>query len=161
MKRLATILLIFTVINYSCQSKPPTDNTKLQKVTEKPDLDKLIGEWEIDNFSYDFISNKYDISENKVALVLNEDNSFKLMKMPFYDNFGVPKNTELVDIEGRWELKQSFDKKYWEMKLRFVLNKKKSSLNLMLFNRLNSGLILWYYVGDPDSGNRILFEKSK
>ena len=152
-------VIIILMFAYSCQSRGPVDNSKLQKVIEKPTKSKLTGAWEVDSFSYDFISKAYDMNNNRIILTLNNDNTFEVINMPFYDHFGTPKSKELSDVTGLWELKQSF-KKNWELKLKFVDGEKQNSLSFILFNKLNKDLRLWYYIGDPDSGNRLMFTKT-
>lgn len=149
-----------SIILNSCQFPKTIDESSLKRIEEKPDNSELYGTWELDSFSYDYVSKTYSNNNDfDIVLNINQDNSFLLKNMPFYDNFGVQKYTKLTTIDGNWILKQSFNKKYWELKLDYLIYEKTKSMILMLFNKKDTGLVIWKFIGDPDMGKRLLFEK--
>lgn len=122
MKKLKTIIVLFFVLVItSCHFFKPEDNINMKHLTTKPEILDIVGVWEIDKFSSDFIEKYYDISNRKVELELMENGIFKIKNFPDFEigGFGKPINNKLLEITGKWELIKMNFKDYWSLNMRF------------------------------------------
>lgn len=168
---LKTILLLTLFLNISCRFNPSTDpnavsKTKspqmtLYKVTEKPEDSLLIGIWEVDSFSYEFIREQIKIDNKKVTMRIGENGNVKGYNLPNFSVSNFNKPTTLVKPNGTWRLNQSYKKDRWQITISFEKKENKHygfSGYFDIYKR-NDSLFLWKFIGDPDSGNRLLFKK--
>ncbi|MBV7269339.1 hypothetical protein [Winogradskyella luteola] len=144
----------------SCHFFNPIGESSMKRVEVKPEKQKLIGEWELDSFSYSFIKEQEKSFTEKTLLVLKEEGKFLLENFPNHDTFGNLTETDFIDVDGEWTIRESSNKEFWDLKLEFKINQDRNrSLVFQLYDKKDLGLILWKSIGDPDSGNRLLFKK--
>jgi hypothetical protein len=131
-------------------------------VTEKPADSLLIGLWEVDAFSYKYFKEFMDIRDKKVTVELRKDGTVVGSNLPRFSvsNFEPPK--ELVSPSGTWFTNQSFSKENWQVTMRFDRKNDEPQYGFAgrydIYKR-NDSLLLWLFLGDPDSGDRLLFVK--
>lgn len=159
MKNIKYLLII--IIFSSCNFFEPIDKTSMKKIELKPDKEKLIGKWELDSFSYNSIKKQEKKFDGTVFLTLSDNHIFEINDLPNYNQMGSLIEPKFTSFNGNWSLSKSFNKKYWELKLEFLTNQNRRSQVFKLYNKKNDGLIFWKSIGDPDSGNRLLFKKTK
>ena len=156
------MLLIISVTSCRYFNVSPVDGITTKNVTEKPKNEDLIGTWEIDEFSYDLIiQNGYE-SDKTIELKLLENNYFEIENFPeFADVFNESGNKKYHNLTGKWKVEKDFNNKYWVLSLNFDHSEfynQGMNINYDLFLK-NNKLIIWNFIGDPDSGERFLFEK--
>lgn len=163
MKILKTSLIIFAFGFYGCSGSPVgiTDEDKLKSMSEKPNIQQMVGRWHADKFSYK-LSEKKSYPVDTMSLILDKDMTFKAFNLPAYVTTSdtVPLEKMLVNAKGKWHL-QINNSNIWELALDFNPGKLyKSGLheNYQLYMQ-NSKALIWHFVGDPDSGERLAFSK--
>ena len=132
---------------------------------KKPKNEDLVGTYVPDAKTLRWIrqAGKYPEVENSV--VLSADGSFQMINMPdcWTDPFGIPKGRFDSGI-GEWQSVRL--QEWWDLRLTFRSRKEFAS------DPHDSGWVtfvpvvgqtppyrLWLYVGDPDGGQRMIFEK--
>ncbi|UPT69605.1 MAG: hypothetical protein M0D53_10535 [Flavobacterium sp. JAD_PAG50586_2] len=75
--------------------------------------------------------------------------------------FSEPKTKGYINAKGNWKIAKDFEGTKWVLQLNFEKDDISKDGFLMEFDLYfeREKLILWYFVGDPDSGERLLFEK--
>ncbi len=144
---------------------PNLDTENFARV--KPTVNDLAGKYLPTKQTLQSITNEGHYKVNKLFVSLRSDGSFEMQNMPdwWLTDFGEPQGC-LVNGQGSWEVVQQ--QSWWELRLDFL-----SGENLCLEN-YSTGLTisvpivgntapysLWFYVGDPDSGKVMIFEKRK
>ncbi|MES2308383.1 MAG: hypothetical protein V4507_05940 [Verrucomicrobiota bacterium] len=129
---------------------------ELQFTRSKPQESDLIGLWvPTPNTLKDMEkTGGYVISKHEI--LLKEDGTFSMINMPDWwrDGFGDSKKG-FESSEGRWELTQTQDwTKIWDITLHF--SGYGTSVKLL---GQKPPYRIHIYVGDPDSGHVMLFEK--
>jgi len=133
----------------------------LYKVTEKPQDSLLLGTWEVDSFSYEYIKEVIDMDNKKVTISLRNNRQLIGSNLPNFSVSDFDKPTKLVNPKGEWKLNQSYKKDRWQITMAFERHEEKHygfSGYYDIYKR-NDSLFLWKFIGDPDSGNRLLFKK--
>ncbi len=163
MKRILVFILVISSLS-SCRyfNVSPVDGVTTKSVSQEPKVKELVGTWGIDHFSYDLIKkNGYDANK-KVELILSEDGKFEAVNFPeFMDVFNDTKGKRFLQLSGKWEIKKDYKNEYWVLKLNFDKSgfyKNGLSTEYELYLK-DDHLIIWSFIGDPDSGDRFLFEK--
>lgn len=158
------IILLLIVINFSsCRyfNVSPVNGITTKNITEKPLSKDLLGTWLIDIYSYDLLRKK-GYEYKKVELSIRNDGSFEAKNLPDFINVFSKKNTkEYTTSKGTWEIAKDFDGENWVLQLKFEKSdfyKEDFSTEFDLYLEEDK-LILWFFVGDPDSGERLLFKK--
>jgi len=148
---------VLLVIAQSCNfsNRTVVDQIALQRVEEKPILDSLFGIWNADSFSYDFVNEHYQMENKKMVLELRGDRTFTIKNAPSFDSHGNPTSDSLMDVSGKWKLRDLKNK--WYLDMRYQKNIGLVN-NLSLYTKDNSFVIM-AFIGDPDSDNRLLFTK--
>ncbi len=152
LSRFLLLSLFFTFI--SCHFFGPVDSSSLKRIYSKPEMSDIIGKREVDSFSYKQVSKDFKIESKEITLTFLKNGTFQLKNLPVYHPNGEPvKVTSMV--KGKWKLYKPFKKEYWEMNMHFY----NYSTNYFLYKRENQ-IIIIYFLGDPDLGKRLLFEKT-
>lgn len=123
----------------------------------------IIGNWKLDKFSYEYLYEKE--SFDSIYITFNEDGTFKLnnsrdlfkSKKTDPEFFNVKKNG-IIDNEtsnGKWKVT-----KYENMSndLNLIYDNNISQLGLNVYKKGDEYQI-WYFFGDPDTGERLRFLK--
>jgi len=159
----ASVLLILVLCICSCRyfNVSPVNGITTKNLTEKPLPKDFIGKWKIDKHSYDLIS-KEGYEYKDVELVIKNDGSFNAKNFPdFIDVFSKKATKEYLNAKGTWKIGKDFDDEKWVLGLNFEKSKLYRDDLAVEFELYieKEKLILWYFIGDPDSGERLLFEK--
>ncbi|AXT18464.1 hypothetical protein D7030_07575 [Flavobacteriaceae bacterium AU392] len=154
---LLTIALLLFIISCNFPISPNGSvSSKLKKIYDKPKIEDLAGTWEVDSFSYEFIKESYDIGNKKVELTLNENGTFIVKNVPDFNDLNKENKNKLFEVEGKWKL-NNYKNKEWNL---YINSKKNYGLTSVFYLYIKEGeLIIWDFIGDPDSGNRLLFTK--
>lgn len=157
MKHILYLLLILSFSSCYFLNDGPVNGKYLNK---KPSIDEMVGIWEVDKFSYELNEHK-GYERKKIELTLKANGSFQISNLPNYINVFDQTEDRFVTTEGKWELEKDFKKEHWVLKMNFS--------NSNLYNKgmivwydlylLEDELIIWNFIGDPDSGNRFLYRK--
>lgn len=161
MKRFLFIIPILILSGCRYFNVSPVDGITYKNLSEKPDIDQIAGVWEVDKFSYDLARvNGYD--NIKIELKINKDNTFEAQNFPdFITVFKEEKEHKLYNLKGKWKIEKDYKGELWILNLRFEdseLYKGRISISYDLYLK-DDKLIIWSFIGDPDSGERFLFEK--
>lgn len=136
MKKLLFLIILFVFI--SCNQTTPRD------LTEKPELNELVGNWKMDLASYNAVM-KFGFRCNEVRLTLNENGSFQVENFPNVINEASKKDyADCQSIEGLWSLEKRFSENKYAVLLKFDEYQTYGGNNLILFEVLmeNKKLVL-------------------
>lgn len=158
------VLFIFTIgLLSSCNGLGSIDESILKGVYSQPGDEEFFGTWEIDSASYSILKRKYPTTDPKVLLVFNENHEFESLDSPdcLSDPFGDPVANRFIDAFGLWEVEEQYNR--WELKMSFdegELFEISRQTWYSLF-KVDSTLCIVTWIGDPDSGERLLYNKVK
>jgi hypothetical protein len=160
MKNVIFFIFILTLTNCRYFNVSPVNGITFKDLTEKPRESEIIGTWALDKFSYDAIQNK-GIKKEKVSLKFNNDKTFEVQNFP--NIFDFDENNKIIKSKGIWKISKNFEGKNWVLNMEFGKTEDFISSNVIstdfeLYLQDNK-LIIWYFIGDPDSGDRFLFTK--
>ncbi|REG88068.1 hypothetical protein [Winogradskyella sediminis] len=146
MKRPYWILLILILGFTSCHFLGPIDGN-IETKNVQVNLKDIIGTWKMDKFSYEYLS---EIKTDSIILTFKSDYIFEMNN-----------SQNLFDREinngisaGTWEIIEQYDTK----KIKLNFDDTKITKNLDVY-KLKKDYQLWYFLSDPDSGERIRFLK--
>lgn len=139
----------------------PIDETVVQAPSVEPSNVDIIWRWEVDSFSYDLIKEQYNIKDQKVELVMKKSGTFEAINFPDFvaDGFGKAINGKLLYATGNWKLEQKKNTRVLTMKFNngeLYTWGVETSYNVYI---KDSQLVILYFIGDPDQGDRLLFLK--
>ena len=160
-KGTAYILFVLITLVTSCRYIGHIDGIFTKNLSSEPQKTALAGTWEIDKQSYDLIKEQYDLKGHKVRLHIYQNGTFVAENLPDFinDGFGKSVNKRFYDARGKWDIDKIED--FWCLSICFMpgeLNKVKTFTTFELLIN-NDKLIIWVSIGDPDEGNRLLFQK--
>jgi hypothetical protein len=159
-KGIYLVILIFTLTGCRYFNVSPVDGIITKNLKDRPNQQEMVGVWEIDQTSYNLFQEK-GYEKKKVELKLNNNGTFELINLPnFVDEF-TPSSKKYANKEGTWKIKKDINEKYWVLSLNFNIsdtfpNGMFTSYDLYL---QKNKIIIWNFIGDPDSGERFLYEK--
>jgi hypothetical protein len=130
----------------SCHFLRPID-TNIETKNVDVESDDIIGTWKMDKFSYEYLS---EIKNDSIVLTFKSDNVFEMNNSQ--NLFDREINNEVAS--GTWEIIEQYDTK----KIKLNFDETKISKNLEIY-KLKKNYQLWYYLSDPDTGERIRFLK--
>ena len=160
MKKIIVFLILISFIECRYLNISPVDGIRTKDVKTKPAESRLVGIWNIDNFSYETLKD-YGYEDKMVKLELKEDQSFDAINFPdIILDYSFEPTLTYTNSTGKWEIIKNQNNK-WVLNLKFDENEVlhqglNTSYDLYL---TNGNLIIWTFIGDPDSGERFLFEK--
>lgn len=132
-------------------------------VRSKPGLCELTGKYELDSFSYNFINSIKKYDDQKVFLTLKKNGQLILENVPDI-MFNYPPYLEYkrLTYNGGWVLgKNPQDTTRYNLNIK-ISNLKKNGLTTSFdLLRIKGILGIWYFIGDPDSGDRFFFVKTE
>jgi len=132
---------------------------------DKPAIIDLSGKYTPTQATLKNIVDEGHYNVNNIFILLSPDGNFELKNMPdwWLTSFGQPQDC-LISGQGNWKIEKQ--QEWWELKLDFLTGK-----NLCV-EEFSAGFTtsvpisgdatpysLWLYVGDPDSGHVMIFEK--
>lgn len=153
MKNIAINFLALLMVT-SCHFFGPIDSNIQTKNVDFEESD-IIGTWKLDKFSYKYLSNKENLDsiiiQFKIDSTFQINNSKDLFEEKTNINEIVNGKLDNLITEGRWEKEGKSD---------IVLSNLDSKLNIKLkIFKKDTVYQLWYFFGDPDSGERLRFLK--
>jgi hypothetical protein len=122
-------------------------DTNIETKNVDVESDDIIGTWKMDKFSYEYLS---EIKNDSIVLTFKSDNVFEMNNSQ--NLFDREINNEVAP--GTWEIIEQYDTK----KIKLNFDETKISKNLEIY-KLKKNYQLWYYLSDPDTGERIRFLK--
>jgi len=155
MKRLFSLIIILSFSSCRYFNVSPVNGITTKNLSEKPLSKDIVGIWEVDKYSYELIQeNGYE--PKKVILKIKSDGNFEAINFPdFMDVFSGKISKKYINVKGKWSLTKDFEEEKWVLLMDFENNQ---VTDFDLFLEENK-LIIWTFIGDPDSGNKFLFRK--
>lgn len=160
MKRIICLLILATLISCRYFNVSPVNGITTKNLTEKPTQAEMIGTWEVDKFSYELNEEK-GYEKKKIKLNLKDNGTFSITNLPNYVNVFDQTEQKFVNTSGTWKIGKDFKGEKWVLNIRFD----KSNLyedGMSTYYDLylqDDGIIIWNFIGDPDSGERFLYRK--
>ncbi|MBU3012316.1 copper resistance protein NlpE [Polaribacter vadi] len=146
MKRHYWILLILVLGFTSCHFMGPID-VNIERKNVEVNSNDIIGTWKMDKFSYEYLS---EIKTDSIVLTFKPDNLFEMNNSQNLFDREINNGTS----SGTWKIIEQYDTK----KIKLNFNDIKTSKNLEIY-KLKENYQLWYFLSDPDTGERIRFLK--
>jgi hypothetical protein len=140
----------------------PVNGITTKNLTNKPTQNEMVGIWEVDKFSYELIQEKgYEKKINELNLKSN--GTFEISNLPNFVNVFDQTTEKYVNTDGTWEIGKDFKGEKWVLNMSFnksnlYENGMYTSYDLYL---QDNGIIIWNFIGDPDSGERFLYKKKQ
>jgi hypothetical protein len=153
-------ILIFLLTLTSCWANPLgiIDKSVFKPITDKPGVEVLSGTYELDSLSYEFINSLNKFEKEPVTLNISINGHLRINNMPNALLIPIEANEwKRTDYEGTWRLSKDYQD---TTEYVIEVNLDKLSTTFYLANFKNE-IVIWNFVGDPDSGNRFLFKKKK
>ena len=138
----------------------PVNGITTKNLTKKPTQTEMVGIWEVDKFSYDLVQEK-GYENKKIELNLKENGTFEITNLPNFINVFDQMAEKNVNTGGTWEIGKDFKEKNWVLHMSFNksnLYESGMSTSYDLYLQ-KEGIIIWNFIGDPDSGERFLYKK--
>jgi hypothetical protein len=160
MKRFIYLLIFLTLTSCRYFNVSPVNGITTKNLTEEPNHTEMVGIWEVDKFSYDLIERK-GYEKKIIELNLKRNGSFEISNLPNFINVFDQTTEKYVNTGGTWKIGKDFKGEKWVLNMSF--NKSDlyeigmtTSYDLYL---QDDGIIIWNFIGDPDSGERFLYQK--
>lgn len=160
MKKITLLFIILTLASCRYFNVSPVNGITTNNLTKKPSQLEMIGIWEVDKFSYDLIEKKGFVTK-KIELKLKSNGTFEISNLPNFINEFDQTKEKYINTTGTWEIRKDSNKEYWILnmffdKSNFYENGISTYYDLYL---QDDNIIIWTFIGDPDSGERFLFTK--
>ena len=160
MKRIIYLLIFLTLTSCRYFNVSPVNGITTKNLTEEPTQTEMVGIWEVDKFSYDLIERK-GYEKKKIQLNLMENGNFEISNLPNFINVFDQTTEKYVNTDGTWEIGKDFKGEKWVLNMNFNksnLYESGMSTSYDLYIQ-DVGIIIWNFIGDPDSGERFLYKK--
>jgi len=160
MKNITFLIILLTLTSCRYFNVSPVNGITTKNLTEKPTQIDMTGIWEVDKFSYDLIQEK-GYERKKVELKLKENGTFEITNLPNFINVFDQTTEKYVNTNGTWKIGKDFKGEKWVLNMSFDksnLYEKGMSTSYDLYIQ-EDGIIIWNFIGDPDSGERFLYKK--
>jgi|AntRauMFilla1563_2_1112583.scaffolds.fasta_scaffold00872_6 hypothetical protein len=162
MKHILNIILA-TSLFYSCNFLGPVDSSIQTHDVIYSEKD-IIGTWKLDKFSYEYLSKKEHI--DSIYITFNKDSTFVLnnsihlfdRSVDLNKNEAIHGKLDNIKNTGSWKITNHKNIKLIKLDLIFKKNKYQGGIDV--FKKENEFQI-WYFFGDPDTGERLRFIKEK
>ena len=92
---------------------------------------------------------------------MKSNGTFEITNLPNFINEFYKTEKGILNTNGKWKVGKDFEGKKWVLELEYTkssLFEKGMSIEHELFEQ-NNKIIIWKFIGDPDSGERFLFKK--
>src|ERR1051326_7678611 len=166
--RLRTPILLFPLVLLAMICVLPNLNTEHFVVAE-PKIEDLNGKYVPTEETLKDIVNegRYEIEENHVFIRLLPNGNFDMQNLPdwWLTDYGQAQGC-LITGQGKWNVVKQQDR--WQLRFDFLseshlcLKKYSSGLTISIPIVGNSKpYSLWFYVGHPDSGHIMVFQKAE
>ena len=160
MKKITLLIIFLTLTSCRYFNVSPVNGITTNNLTKEPTKSEIIGIWEVDKFSYDLIEEK-GYEKKKIELKLKSNGTFEISNLPKFINVFDQTKEKYVNTNGTWEIEKDFKEENWVLNMSFdksniYENGMSTSYDLYL---QENKIIIWTFIGDPDSGERFLFTK--
>ncbi|WP_298544496.1 hypothetical protein [uncultured Aquimarina sp.] len=162
MKSIFYLLMFLTLTSCRYFNISPVNGITTKNLNQKPSSKDMVGLWEVDSYSYDLIR-KRGYRNQKVVLEIKNDGTFEAKNLPDFINVSQKSYQKRIHTTGSWEIGKDFKGKKWVLYMSFKkseLYKNGMSTSYDLYIQ-NDKLVIWYFIGDPDTGERFLFTKKQ
>ena len=146
MKRHFWILLTLILGFTSCNFMGPVD-VNIERKNVEVNSNDIIGTWKMDKFSYKYLS---EIKNDSILLTFKSNNKFEMNNSK--NLFEQEINNGISS--GTWKIIEQYDTK----KIKLNFDKPNITTDLEIY-KLKNNYQLWYFLSDPDTGERIRFLK--
>ena len=160
MKRILYLIILLTLSGCRYFNVSPVNGITTKDLNEKPTQMEMVGIWEVDKFSYELNEEK-GYEKMKIELNLMENGNFEITNLPNYINVFDETKELFVNTRGTWKIGKDFKGERWVLNMSFdksSLYESGISTSYDLYLQ-DDGIIIWNYIGDPDSGERFLYKK--
>ena len=144
----------------SCHFFQPRDTSNDTPIKNLNQLTKLPGNWKATSNTNEVLKKK-NYQLDSMSLTLHEDSSFEIINLPDCINStdGNSIAGELENVTGNWEVRKNQNR--WDVEMAFDESKLFKVKTYRSFNIaiIDSSYQLYTYLGDPDQGEIIMFEK--
>ena len=119
----------------------------------QPALTELAGKYVPTKETWDYIRNEGHYEATEISIVLSSDLSLEMKNMPDWwtNDFG-KSDGKLDSLKGTWSVVKR--QEWWELGLDFP-----SLTTSVPIVGKQPPYTLWFYIGDPDEGHVMIFEK--
>lgn len=160
MKKLFILVGILLILN-SCYFFGPVDSSIETRNVDFKETD-IIGTWKLDKFSYEYLSKKENF--DSIHITFKADSTFVLNNSQ--DLFKWRGNTpEFLDVKQNGVIDNTITSGAWKIKhyknqktLGMTYENKTYQTGINVYKK-GSEYQIWYFFGDPDSGERLRFLK--
>lgn len=160
MKRNLYLIIILNLASCRYFNVSPVNGITIKNLTEKPTPTEMIGIWEVDKFSYE-LNDKKGYERKKIELNLKENGTFEISNLPNYINVFDQTQEKFVNTSGTWKIGKDYKGEKWVLNISFDksnLYENGMSTSYDLYVQ-GDEIIIWDFIGDPDSGERFLYKK--
>jgi hypothetical protein len=160
MKKITLLIILLALTSCRYFNVSPVNGITTNNLTKEPTQFEIIGNWEVDKFSYDLIEEK-GYQKKKIELKLKSDGTFEISSLPNFINVFDQAKEKYVNTNGTWEIGKDFKEENWVLNMSFdKSNLYENGMSTSYDLYLQDGkIIIWTFIGDPDSGERFLFTK--
>lgn len=160
MRKVLYLLILLNILSCRYFNVSPVNGITIKDLIEKPSKSEMIGIWEVDEFSYQLNEQKgFEIK--KIELDLKENGTFKITNLPSYINPFDQSIEKYVTTGGTWSIVNDYEGENWVLKMSYdksSLYRNGMSTTCSLYLK-DDKIIIWEFIGDPDSGERFLYKK--
>lgn len=163
MKKIFILTTTTLLLLNSCYFFGPVESSIQTKNVDFNEAD-IIGTWKLDKFSYEYLSKKENL--DSIFITFKADSSFvlnnskDLFRWEYWtSDFSKAKENGIIDnVEsiGNWKIS---DYKSANVKLLEITYTDKTNQTGINVYKKGEEYQIWYFFGDPDSGQRLLFLK--
>ena len=160
MKRILYLIIVLSLTSCRYFNVSPVNGITTKNLTEKPTHSEMIGIWEVDKFSYE-LNERKGYEKKKIEMNLKENGTFEITNLPNYINVFDQTKERFVNTNGTWEIGKDFKGEKWVLSLNFDRSNlyEKGMMTYYDLYLQNDKIIIWNFIGDPDSGERFLYRK--
>ena len=121
--------------------------------TSKPPLAEMVGKYVPNERTWNYIRTEGHYEVTDIFIILSSDMSLEMRNMPdwWLTDFG-KSNGKLESQDGTWSIVKQ--QGWWELGLDFP-----SLTTTIPIVGDQHPYVLWFYIGDPDEGHVMIFEK--
>lgn len=148
------VIITFFVcaILFSCNGGYGIDN-KIQTENIQYVKEDIVGKWKLDKFSYKYLLLDERLTDS-IYIIFNKDGSFQSNKSIDLFNPSVSSKNDDTLQKGNWKINMLENKS--ELILTYENQVTLSDLNVF---KKGAEYQIWYFFGDPDTGERLRFLK--
>jgi hypothetical protein len=150
-KHLVFILVALLILNVMCVA-PNLDSENF--TTSEPKPSDLVGIYTPTESTWEFIKGEGGYTVTDISITLAPDGSLTMTNIPdWWSDISGQSNGQVESCQGEWGIEQVQD--WWELTIIGCI----SNTSIPIAGE-KPPYRLWFYIGDPDSGDVMIFEQS-